>query len=184
MTTPIYGLPYQGLTDSPNGASLGADLALAVETELARIDADIAAAPQPFQVASSYKTSGDLSVAVSTQAVAHSVTFTAVAGQVYVCTWIGTMAGSNAANQAFLDIRHAAGSSITTASTAAGDHTLYNVNGANFRTTGMVVEREFTASASGTYTVGLTVNFFGGAGTMTLPATANDVSRIKVTRTA
>lgn len=40
-TTPTYSLPYQELTDAPDGASLGEDLALAVETELARIDSDI-----------------------------------------------------------------------------------------------------------------------------------------------
>jgi hypothetical protein len=43
-TTPVYALPYQVLTDPPNGADLGRLLALAVETELARIDAAAAAA--------------------------------------------------------------------------------------------------------------------------------------------
>lgn len=38
--TPVYSLPYQSLTDAPNGPTLGADLALAVEAELARIDAE------------------------------------------------------------------------------------------------------------------------------------------------
>lgn len=38
-TTPVYALPFQGLTDPPNGPTLGEDLALAVEAELARIDA-------------------------------------------------------------------------------------------------------------------------------------------------
>lgn len=42
-TTPIYGLRYQELGDAPNGASLGEDLATDVETELVRIDANIAA---------------------------------------------------------------------------------------------------------------------------------------------
>lgn len=48
-TTPIYGLPYQGLTDPPNGPTLGSALAGAVETQLARIDAAAAtiAAQQP-----------------------------------------------------------------------------------------------------------------------------------------
>lgn len=36
--TPIYSLPYQALSDPPDGAGLGEDLALAVEDELARID--------------------------------------------------------------------------------------------------------------------------------------------------
>lgn len=41
-TTSIYGLPYQGLEDPPHGPDLGRDLAEAVETELVRVDADIA----------------------------------------------------------------------------------------------------------------------------------------------
>lgn len=40
--TPIYSLPYQALSDPPDGAGLGEDLALAVEAELARIDVDTA----------------------------------------------------------------------------------------------------------------------------------------------
>jgi hypothetical protein len=36
--TPTYGLPYQDLADPPDGPSLGEDLALAVEAQLARMD--------------------------------------------------------------------------------------------------------------------------------------------------
>lgn len=43
-TTPVYSLPFQSLTDPPDGASLGEDLALALEAQLARIDAVAAAA--------------------------------------------------------------------------------------------------------------------------------------------
>lgn len=42
-TTSVYGLRYQTLGDSPDGASLGEDLADDVETELIRIDASVAA---------------------------------------------------------------------------------------------------------------------------------------------
>lgn len=42
-TTPVYAFPYQGLTDAPNGPTLGANLAAAVETELVRVDAAAAA---------------------------------------------------------------------------------------------------------------------------------------------
>lgn len=41
--TPVYSLPYQALSDAPDGAGLGEDLALAVEAELARIDAGVGA---------------------------------------------------------------------------------------------------------------------------------------------
>lgn len=38
-STPIYALPYQLVTDSPNGATVGQDLATAVENQLSRIEA-------------------------------------------------------------------------------------------------------------------------------------------------
>lgn len=38
-STPIYALPYDSLTDPPDGADMGQDLAEAIEDELARIDA-------------------------------------------------------------------------------------------------------------------------------------------------
>lgn len=183
-TTPVYALPYQGLADAPNGPTLGQNLALAVEAELVRIDADIAAIPRPWLVASSYKTSGDTVVNISTSAVAHSLSFTAVSGEVYTCRWIGSLVGSIGTSQAFLDLRHASGGSVTTSSTAMGDHTLYNINGNNHRSVGVCVEREFTATASGLYTVGFCINFFGGSGTVTAPATSSDVSMLKVLRTA
>lgn len=41
-TTPIYGLPYQALTDIPQGAALGRNLADGIEAQLARIDSDVA----------------------------------------------------------------------------------------------------------------------------------------------
>lgn len=37
-TTPVYGFPYQSTDDAPDGPALGEDLALAVETEMQRID--------------------------------------------------------------------------------------------------------------------------------------------------
>jgi hypothetical protein len=50
-TTPVYGLPYQALTDIPHGAALGRNLADAVEDELVRIDAGTAARLQLAQMA-------------------------------------------------------------------------------------------------------------------------------------
>jgi hypothetical protein len=40
--TGTYGFPYQELGEVPNGAALGQDLAVAIDTELQRIDGDIA----------------------------------------------------------------------------------------------------------------------------------------------
>lgn len=40
-TTPVYGWPYQSLTDAPNGADLGEDLALGIEATLAALAAQV-----------------------------------------------------------------------------------------------------------------------------------------------
>lgn len=41
--TPIYGFPYQGLNDPPDGPSLGEDLATAIETKFSSVDSAISA---------------------------------------------------------------------------------------------------------------------------------------------
>lgn len=41
-TTPVYGWPFQGLTDPPDGADLGESLALAIEATVAAMAAQIA----------------------------------------------------------------------------------------------------------------------------------------------
>lgn len=43
-TTANYGWPYQDPTDPPDGASLGEDLAVAIDTDVAAIDARVTAA--------------------------------------------------------------------------------------------------------------------------------------------
>lgn len=42
MTTPNYGFPYQLISDSPNGAALGFNGFTAVDSEILRVDTDIA----------------------------------------------------------------------------------------------------------------------------------------------
>jgi len=49
-STPVYGLPYQTSVDAPDGPALGENLALAVEAELERIDAAVAALESPTAV--------------------------------------------------------------------------------------------------------------------------------------
>lgn len=41
-TTPTYGLPFAELSDAPDGPTISEDLALAIEDELTRIDANVA----------------------------------------------------------------------------------------------------------------------------------------------
>jgi hypothetical protein len=40
-STPVYALPYDSLSDPPDGADMGQDLAEAIETQLARVDGDL-----------------------------------------------------------------------------------------------------------------------------------------------
>lgn len=46
--TPVYNIPYQALTDQPDGAGLGQNGFLAVETQLVRIDAAAATAASNY----------------------------------------------------------------------------------------------------------------------------------------
>lgn len=191
-TTPVYGLPFQGLTDQPDGASLGEDLALAVEAELARIDGDVSGIDTrvttlegtSLLVASSYKTSGDTSTAPAF-VITHSLTFTAVSGEVYTARWSGSISGSNSGNSGVLTLVHAAGGSVTTGSTVmTGGGIMVVTAPAGDVDPGIFLEREFTATASGSYTIGLLLNFFSGAGTMTAYANSNAASMLKVLRTS
>lgn len=189
-TTPVYALPYQTLTDQPDGPSLGEDLALAVEAELVRIDGDVSGIDTrvttleatTLLVASDYKSSGDVTVAAGASTLVHSLTFTAVSGEVYTFRWMGSLQGQTSGSQALLQGRHAAGASVTCASTSTGQSRLYVVNGNNHWTP-WILEDEFTASASGTYTVGLCLVFFSGSNNIVLAANANDQSCVKVLRT-
>lgn len=191
-TTPVYALPFQGLTDPPNGPTLGEDLALAVETELVRIDGDVSAIDTrvtaiegtDILVAAGYKVSGDTSTGPAV-VITHSLTFTAVSGTIYTARFAGSFSGTVANNQAVCDLVHASGASVTTGSTVmSGGSLLVVINNANYSVSGASFEREFTATATGTYTIGLKFNFFSGSGTMTAAANANNASMLKVLRTS
>ncbi|MEO3930923.1 hypothetical protein ABGB07_44840 [Micromonosporaceae bacterium B7E4] len=93
-TTPVYGLPYQTNDDPPDGPALGEDLALAVESELQRIDGDIAdlsAAP-----GEAYQGANDTSAAGTyTSGTTHGLSFTAPASgrvEVTFSGWVGSSA--------------------------------------------------------------------------------------------
>lgn len=66
-STPIYGLPYPSLSDSPNGPAQFQALAEAIETELDRIDDDISGVPitQTATAAGSVSTTSLTYVALS-----------------------------------------------------------------------------------------------------------------------
>lgn len=89
-TTPVYVLPYLALTDSPDIASLGEDLALAVETELVRVDADITALESPTAVTTE-ATSATLGTTTSTS-YTPTLTTAGVLGVAFVAPTSGKVA--------------------------------------------------------------------------------------------
>lgn len=88
--TPIYGLPFQALNDPPNGATLGADLAGAVETELERIDGSLQSALDRVTTLEGnqwqlVQLTADQSVASSTTPVNTALVIPVLAGVKYEC---------------------------------------------------------------------------------------------------
>lgn len=71
-TTPIYGWPYQGLTDPPNGATLGQGLALAAEATVSAIRTDVTALQSSVTTITPYRVRNTLS------GVTASVAFTSI----------------------------------------------------------------------------------------------------------
>lgn len=189
-TTPTYALPYQGLTDPPNGATLGELLAKAVETELSRVDSAASAVSgrvttlenKPAQlIGSTIKSSADQVLAAGTAAIVVSKTFTAVANETYVVTVTGVISGTNTGSTAIFTARHAAGATVSTTDAQANVTQQFFVDVAGFHVPFFLVA-EFVASVSGTYTVGFMTHFFSGVGNMTLYSNSNSMLRIGVTR--
>lgn len=84
--TPIYGFPYQGVGDPPDGPSLGEDLANAVEAKFSSVDAAVAAINGlTHVVGSSTVTFTSTSLSFEAGATPFGVSFTAPpSGAVYV----------------------------------------------------------------------------------------------------
>lgn len=85
-TTPVYGFPYQGVGDAPDGPSLGEDLALAVESKFQSVDSSVAAITGlTHVVGSSTATFTSTSLSFEAGATPFGVSFTAPpSGVVYV----------------------------------------------------------------------------------------------------
>lgn len=157
-STPTYGLPYQSLTDPPDGPSLGEDLALAVETELVRIDGDIAAFGGPFGIPAAPITTSSNGTATSgttetVDAVLGTYTFTAVAGVRYRVTLSGRGINQTAANDRFsLKLRYTTNGATPTSASTLLEHDSAIVNG--------------VSGSNGVQTVLHVVQFVPGAATV------------------
>lgn len=64
-TTPVYGWPFQALTDSPDGAALGEDLALAIEDTLADATSRLVMKANDTSRASTTTASADSELSIS-----------------------------------------------------------------------------------------------------------------------
>lgn len=121
-----------------------------------------------------YKGSTSRTSAISTtttEVLADSVTFTAVAGRRYKITWSGKWLGSIAGETLQVRFRYVAGASVTSAATMLRGQDLVTP-GANYHSPLCLVDH--VTGISGTYTVGMFVLRGFGNGTMQLGAAAND----------
>jgi len=129
-----------------------------------------------------YVTAGDQTIAAGNNAVVANVTFTAEINNTYVLTVTGRIKGSVAASQALIQGKHRTGAGPAVVGDASTTNSLDYIVGTDV-TVGDIYTfiGEFVASASGTYTAGLLVNFFSGSGTMTVFSNSNTQIRIGVT---
>lgn len=164
-TTPVYGLPYQTLTDPPHGPDLGRLLAEAIEDELARIDAQ----DGPRGYVTSAERTTDIT-ATTTEILADSVTFTSVAGRRYRSTWDGAWSGTAGGESLEVRLRYAAGASVSPTSTLRRGKTMVTV-GANF-VEPLTLVTPLSGLPAGQVTVGLFLIRTFGSGTMKLNASA------------
>jgi len=128
-----------------------------------------------------FSVGGDQTFAPGTPVVSN-VTFTAEIGNTYIGTVTGRIKGSNAGNGCIFTGKHRAG----TGPAVFADPTTSGSQQYTTPTDTTVIENytfitEFVASASGNYTFGFAVNFFSGAGTVTVYSNATSMIRIAVT---
>lgn len=115
-TTPIYALPYLEPLDPPDIAGGLQDLAEAVETALAAANAAANARARGVVGSSPIGTSADVG---TTEVITNSITFTALAGRAYRVNVLTPVLDNQAtaAQTAIVNVRWAAGATVTNAST-------------------------------------------------------------------
>lgn len=114
-------------------------------------------------------TSGDITQASGANTVLISNTFTAVINARYRVSFETTYKFA-VGNGVILTVRHASGSSVTTGSTGVGVRELMPVSTSWHAPVSFA--RTLVASASGTYTVGVSANFYTGSGNLFWAANA------------
>jgi hypothetical protein len=122
-------------------------------------------------------TAGDISIAAGANTLLTSTSFTAMTGIRYRMTFASTYRFT-VGNQAVLTLRHASGGSVTTGSTGVGSQGLFPEATADH--TPVNFTRTFVATASGTYSVGVSCNFFTGSGTLFIGNNATNEMYMRV----
>jgi hypothetical protein len=138
-------------------------------------------APIPGQyIGETTITSADIVQAAGANTVLISNTFTAVSGVRYEAYFESSFLFS-VGSLAILSFRHASGSSVTTSSTLVGNHMMQNVS--TTKPVPVSFSRTIVASATGTYTIGVSSSFFSGSGNLSWSADTNDEMYLRIRAT-
>lgn len=123
--------------------------------------------------------SGDFVQAAGGNGIVVQGSFTAVAGARYEA-YFETIYQFSVGNGSLVHLRHGAGTAVTVSSALVGTRLLTPISTAH--PAQVVFSRTFTALASGAYAVGISSNFFGGAGNLTFSANGNSTMVLRVKR--
>jgi hypothetical protein len=192
-TTPTYGLPFPELTDAPNGAAQIEALATGVETELVRIDADVATAEADITTLEGQIDAGKVlawgrRITDSTASVGAVVGVLRLddvpvsSGRAYRIVATGVHLDSNVTNDALaVQIRFTTDGTVPTiASTILPGSTVYGrlitLNSAETK----VSEAHYEPATNQTLSVLLCVQRLAGTGNALLHASANDALDLKI----
>lgn len=168
-STSIYNLPYQELTDAPDGAALGQNLAEAVETELDRIDTIVGVAPRGW-VAGLVATSG-ATTSGSTELVVDYLNFIAIEGR-YELRWSARLQGTNGSDA--FRVRYRWEATAAALSTGGTQWHVADINGLT-----SAHNEVYTKTLAGgvltpgtQYAIGVTLQRASGTGTLTANGSA------------
>ena len=162
--TPVYGFPYPGVNDSPNGPSQIQSLAEAVEADLATTDAAAAALAGAVALLPKGRIASASSAATAlntVEAVVDLFTVALTVGRRYR-TIANYCYGTDATNY-FFRMRYQAG---TTAGLGGTIFRRLAPNGALTLNTPITLVGDFVAPSSGTYTISVTCFMGVGAGSI------------------
>ena len=110
--------------------------------------------------------------ATTTESLVHSVTFTAVAGRLYLHVFNGVWASSAASDNCTFRVRYAAGASVANTDTLARGATFTSTN-ANYQIP-LSFESPIAGIAAGQATVGIFILRTFGSGTLSVKASATE----------